>query len=100
MQYRIFTNHIFKNFGGKQNFSELSTWHTLRVKDEHGNIVLKESDTSILFKIDAIYTLNGYPTHNKDIDVYKLIDGNIEEIPHDNFLVMANMKIVVINLMA
>lgn len=48
------------------------------LKNKHGYIILKESDTPLVFKINETYTLDVFPTYKLKKDIYKLSDGKIE----------------------
>ncbi|GAA4817279.1 hypothetical protein [Litoribaculum gwangyangense] len=56
------------------------------LKDNLGYIILKESDTELVYKIDSDYTLEVFPTYKKDKDVYNLTNGKIELVSNADYM--------------
>jgi hypothetical protein len=60
---------------------------TFELKNKHGYIILKESETPLIYKIDESYTLTVFPTYKKEKDVYNLINGKIELISNAEYII-------------
>ena len=59
---------------------------TFELKNKHGYIILKQSSTPLVFKIDEPYTLDVFPTYKSKKDVYKLSDGKIELVSNAEYI--------------
>jgi hypothetical protein len=58
----------------------------------NGYIILKESDTPLVYKIDGAYKLEVFPPYKKESDVYNLKNGKIELVSNKEYMDSINHK--------
>lgn len=56
------------------------------LKNKHGYIILKSSETPLTFIIDEPYMLTVFPSYKNEKDVYKLNKGKIELVSNKTYM--------------
>lgn len=82
-----FSQNIYLKISEKDKLSvSYPPGTTFELKNDQGNIVLKDIDSVLVYKIHSPHTLEIFPSYKQGKDIYQLTNGKIELVSNLDYM--------------